>query len=161
MFQTLDFHGTYSRYYPSPPHLNTQGVHRIGITGVHPSSPSGHVRSPEKNVNQSFTGNVRPTMGNRRLVPACCRMERICPLNQIHSLDPSLHPRAWLDVMTSAWTSREEKNEAMEEILILTKDKGHSRMLLEVRDTQLFSFYPMNYTRLTFCSTFKSLGGST
>ena len=68
-----------------------------------------------------------------RLVPACCRMSRITPVNQIHSLDPSLHSRAWLDVMASAWTSRDEKNEAMEEILLLAKDKGRARMLLEVR----------------------------
>ena len=138
------------RYYPSPLHLHTQGVHRIGINGVHPSSPIGHVRSPEAivannlphNVNHSFTGNVRPTMGNRRLVPSCRRMLRITPVNQIHSVDPSLHPRAWLDAMTSAWTSREEKNETMEEILILAKDKGHSRMLLEVRIQDYFPSIP-------------------
>ncbi len=77
-----------------------------------------------------------------RLAPACCRMSRITPVNQIHSLDPSLHSRAWLDVMASAWTSRDEKNEAMEEILLLAKDKGRARMLLEVSDvcnTNLFS----------------------
>lgn len=48
---------------------------------------------------------------------------RIVPLDQIHSLEPSLQPRAWLDVMASANTTREEKNEGMEEILILAKDK--------------------------------------
>ena len=140
----------HARGYPSPPHIHTQGVHGIGITSVHPSSPSGHARSPEAilannlppNANQSFTGNVRPNMANRRLVPACRRMGRITPVNQIHSLDPSLHPRAWLDVMASAWTSREEKNEAMEEILILAKDKGHSRMLLEVRIQDYFPSIP-------------------
>ena len=68
-----------------------------------------------------------------RMVPACCRMNRITPVNQIHSLDPSLHPRAWLDVMASAWTTRDEKNEAMEEILLLAKDKNIARMMLEVR----------------------------
>lgn len=67
----------------------------------------------------------------KRLSPACQRMSRITPVAQIHSLDPSLHPRAWLDVMSSAWTSRDEKNEAMEEILLLAKDKSHSRMLLD------------------------------
>ena len=48
---------------------------------------------------------------------------RVVPLSQIHSLRPSLQPRAWLDVMASAHTSRDDKNEAMEEILILAKDK--------------------------------------
>ena len=69
-----------------------------------------------------------------RMVPACCRMSRITPVYQIQSLDPSLHARAWLDVMASAWTSRDEKNEAMEEILLLSKDKNRARMLLEVCD---------------------------
>jgi len=67
----------------------------------------------------------------RRLTPACCRMGRITPVGQIHSLDPALHPRAWLDVMANAWTSREEKNEAMEEILLLAKHRNHARMLLD------------------------------
>jgi len=79
--------------------------------------------------------NLRLTQTNkrrfRRRVPACCRMNRITPVSQVHSLDPSLHPRAWLDVMASAWTSRDEKNEAMEEILLLAKDKHRARMLLE------------------------------
>lgn len=52
------------------------------------------------------------------------------PLSQIHSLRPSLQPRAWLDVMASAHTTREEKNEAMQEILILAKDKEISRWFL-------------------------------
>ena len=54
---------------------------------------------------------------------ACCRKGRVVPLGQIHSLRPSLQPRAWLDVMASAYTTRDDKNEAMEEILILAKDK--------------------------------------
>lgn len=54
---------------------------------------------------------------------ACCRKGRVVPLGQIHSLRPSLQPRAWLDVMASAHTTRDDKNEAMEEILILAKDK--------------------------------------
>ena len=44
-------------------------------------------------------------------------------MDQIHSLEPSLQPRAWIDVMASANTTRDEKNEGMEEILILAKDK--------------------------------------
>lgn len=48
---------------------------------------------------------------------------RVVPLGQIHSLRPSLQPRAWLDVMASAHTNRDDKNESMQEILILAKDK--------------------------------------
>jgi hypothetical protein len=48
---------------------------------------------------------------------------RVVPLSQIHSLRPSLQPRAFLDVMASAHTTRDDKNEAMQEILILAKDK--------------------------------------
>ncbi len=62
---------------------------------------------------------------------ACGRKGRVVPLSQIHSLRPSLQPRAWLDVMASAHTSRDDKNEAMEEILILAKDKEISRWFLE------------------------------
>jgi len=58
---------------------------------------------------------------------------RIVPVSQIHSLNPSMQPKAWLDVMASILTTRLEKNEAMEEILILAKDKHHARMMLEVR----------------------------
>jgi len=62
---------------------------------------------------------------------ACLRRARITPVNQIHSLDPSSQPKAWLDVMASGLTTRDEKNEAMEEILILVKDKNHAKMFLE------------------------------
>jgi hypothetical protein len=54
---------------------------------------------------------------------------RVVPLSQIHSLRPSLQPRAWLDVMASAHTTRDDKNEAMQEILILAKDKVSVRVL--------------------------------
>ena len=63
---------------------------------------------------------------------ACGRAGRVVPLGQIHSLRPSLQPRAWLDVMASAYTTRDDKNEAMQEILILAKDKEISRWFLEV-----------------------------
>jgi len=66
---------------------------------------------------------IRTVRQIRRITAACRRMGRITPVGQIHSLDPALHPRAWLDVMASAWTSRDEKNEAMEEVLLLAKDK--------------------------------------
>uniref|UniRef100_A0A7S2K2M9 Uncharacterized protein n=1 Tax=Leptocylindrus danicus TaxID=163516 RepID=A0A7S2K2M9_9STRA len=71
----------------------------------------------------------RVNLGNRRV--ACFRRGRIVPVNQIHSLDPAVQPRAWLDVMASILTTRDEKNEAMEEVLILAKDKRHARMFLE------------------------------
>eukprot|EP00957_Ditylum_brightwellii_P002620 201375-Ditylum_brightwellii.AAC.1 len=48
---------------------------------------------------------------------------RIAPVGQIHSIDPSRQPKAWFDVLASALTTNEEKNEAMEEILILARDK--------------------------------------
>jgi hypothetical protein len=51
-------------------------------------------------------------------------------VDQIHSLEPSLQPRAWIDVMANANTTRDEKNEGMEEILILAKDKVRIRDLL-------------------------------
>jgi hypothetical protein len=63
---------------------------------------------------------------------------RVVPLSQIHSLRPSLQPRAWLDVMASAHTTRDDKNEAMQEILILAKDKVGSWKLLECFDMRIF-----------------------
>jgi len=58
-------------------------------------------------------------------------MDKVTPVNEIYSLDPTLHPRAWFEVMANALTSIDEKNEAMEEILILAKDRKHARLLLE------------------------------
>jgi hypothetical protein len=52
-------------------------------------------------------------------------------VSQIHSLQPSAQPRAWLDVVASAKTTNEEKSEALEEILILAKDKQRARIFLE------------------------------
>jgi len=52
-------------------------------------------------------------------------------VSQIHALDPAAQPRAWLDVLASADTSHDEKTEAMEEILILAKDKQRARIFLE------------------------------
>jgi hypothetical protein len=63
---------------------------------------------------------------------------RIVPVSQIHGLDPSSQPRAWLDVLASADTSNDEKTEAMEEILILAKDKQRARIFLEVRFRSVF-----------------------
>ena len=53
------------------------------------------------------------------------------PAGQIYSLDPATQPKAWLDVVASANTSYDEKQEAMEEIFILAKDKRRARILLE------------------------------
>jgi len=76
--------------------------------------------------------NLAPAwIGTRQVAPACHRMDRITPVNQIHSLEPSLHPRLWLEVMANARTTLDEKNEAMEEILILAKDRLNARTLLE------------------------------
>jgi hypothetical protein len=72
---------------------------------------------------------------------------RIVPLSQIHSLRPSLQPRAWLDVMANAHTTRDDKNEAMEEILILAKDKEISRWFLEEGILDSLMFILSNYFR--------------
>jgi len=57
---------------------------------------------------------------------------RIIPASQIHGMDPALQSRAWLDVLASADTTTDEKTEAMEEILILAKDKQRARIFLDV-----------------------------
>ena len=72
---------------------------------------------------------------------------RVVPLSQIHSLRPSLQPRAWLDVMASAHTTRDDKNEAMQEILILAKDKEISRWFLEEGILDSLMFILSNYFR--------------
>jgi len=72
---------------------------------------------------------------------------RVVPLSQIHSLRPSLQPRAWLDVMASAYTTRDDKNEAMQEILILAKDKEISRWLLEEGILDSLMYILSNYFR--------------
>ena len=52
-------------------------------------------------------------------------------MEQIHALNPSEQPRAWLDVLASVNTTHNEKLEAMEEILILAKDKQRARIFVE------------------------------
>jgi hypothetical protein len=91
---------------------------KLKVSNVH-IKPKDIVPSPS----EQNTINPSRARQMRRMTPACRRVGRITPVGQIHSLDPALHPRAWLDVMASAWTSRDEKNEAMEEILLLAKDK--------------------------------------
>jgi len=108
---------------------------KLKVSNVH-VKPQDIVPSPtEQNTIQPYRARQM-----KRMTPACRRVGRITPVGQIHSLDPALHPRAWLDVMASEWTSRDEKNEAMEEILLLAKDKSHSRMLLDegILDSLMF-----------------------
>lgn len=62
---------------------------------------------------------------------ACLRKGPIIPVAQIHSLDPAAQPRAWLDVLASADTTLDEKMEALEEILILAKDKQRARIFVD------------------------------
>ena len=53
------------------------------------------------------------------------------PVSQIYGLSPADQPRAWLGVLASPSTTHDEKMEAMEEILILAKDKTRARLLVE------------------------------
>jgi len=84
-----------------------------------------HIKPKDIVPIKSDLNQIHPSRARqrRRLTPACRRMGRITPVRQIHSLDPALHPLAWLDVMACDWTTRDEKNEAMEEILLLAKNK--------------------------------------
>mmetsp|Transcript_1350 Transcript_1350/g.3446 ORF Transcript_1350/g.3446 Transcript_1350/m.3446 type:complete len:204 (+) Transcript_1350:1-612(+) len=68
-------------------------------------------------------------MRNKKV--ACLRNVRILPIAQIHGLDPSSQSRAWLDVVASANTSNDQKNEAMEEILLSAKDKRRAKVFLD------------------------------
>lgn len=56
---------------------------------------------------------------------------KLIPIAQIHALDPSAQPRAWLDIIANAETSHDEKIEATEEIQILAKDKQKSRIFVD------------------------------
>jgi hypothetical protein len=62
---------------------------------------------------------------------ACLRNVRIMPVAQIYGLDPSAQPRAWLDIVASANTSHQQKNEGMEEIILLAKDKRRAKIFLD------------------------------
>jgi len=124
-------------YSPPQPVLQNQGL----LNTKHDNRPVGmnlkvsniHLKPKDIVPMKSDQNQMHPSRARqiRRLTPACRRMGRITPVGQIHSLDPALHPLAWLDVMACDWTSRDEKNEAMEEILLLAKDKSHSRNLLD------------------------------
>lgn len=85
--------------------------------------------SEDENLSRIVAPYGNWNFGNRKI--ACFRKNRVTPVAKLYSLDPVLQPKAWLDVMASIHTSREEKNEAMEEILTLAKDKNHARIFLE------------------------------
>jgi len=92
----------------------------------HPSaSPTGPMMEQQKAAPMSHNERMR----NKKV--ACLRNARILPISQIHGLDPGSQPRAWLDVLASANTSNDQKNEAMEEILLLAKDKRRARIFLD------------------------------
>jgi len=103
------------------------------------SIPEGAWEDPDRSEPTSRQHFLSTTDGRHSSSPRhsktrrvqCLRNVRIVQVNQIHGLDPAQQPRAWLDVMASANTSDDEKNEAMEEILILSKDKKHARFLLD------------------------------
>jgi len=90
------------------------------------------VKGDDRSVKGTSVSHEKPSQGqskNRRV--ACLRNGRIVPVQQIHGLEPSQQPRAWLDVMASVNTTMEEKNEAMEEIINHSKDKQRARLLLD------------------------------
>ena len=91
---------------------------------VSPTGPSGPLVEIKKT---SLLHNER--LRNKKV--ACLRNVRILPIAQIHGLDPSSQPRAWLDVVASANTTSEQKNEATEEILLLAKDKRRAKIFLD------------------------------
>ncbi|KAG7347811.1 hypothetical protein IV203_016516 [Nitzschia inconspicua] len=84
-------------------------------------------------VEQLPTAQMKPHHNDRlrNKKVACLRNVRIMPASQIHGLEPSAQPRAWLDIVASANTSNGQKNEAMEEILLLAKDKRRAKIFLD------------------------------
>lgn len=51
--------------------------------------------------------------------------------SHIHALSPVLQPKAWLDVLSSAEATHDDRVEAMEEVMILAKDKVRARVLVD------------------------------
>jgi len=103
------------------------GAHTGGANNPeHPSTiPTGPIMEQKAPPTMSHHERMR----NKKV--ACLRNVRILPISQIHALEPSSQPRAWLDVVASANTSNEQKNEAMEEILLLAKDKRRAKIFLD------------------------------
>eukprot|EP00978_Attheya_sp_CCMP212_P004619 scaffold10074_cov59-Attheya_sp.AAC.1 len=75
---------------------------------------------PSGNRGQSPRGPHKQA-GTRQI--ACMRKVPFIRVKEIHALEPSRQPIAWLEVMASMNTTRDEKNEAMEEIMMFAKDK--------------------------------------
>ena len=88
-------------------------------------APTGPLMEPQPPSSMSHNERVRVKK------VACLRNVRILPIAQIHGLEPTSQPRAWLDIVASANTSNDEKNEAMEEILLLAKDKRRAKIFLD------------------------------
>jgi hypothetical protein len=101
-----------------------------GPTTASKTSPNGQSNGANESVADDSCSENQIPMRRRRKV-ACLRKGRIVPIGQIHSLEPSRQPKAWLDIMASANTSREEKDEAMEELSIFIKDKYTAHALLD------------------------------
>ncbi|KAL9191175.1 hypothetical protein ACHAXT_000881 [Thalassiosira profunda] len=110
-----------------------------------PVPPTAGMTAGERGVGAGDAAAPEGEERGRRA--ACGRKGRVVPLGQIHSLRPSLQPRAWLDVMASAHTGRDDKNEALQEILILAKDKEISRWFLEEGILDSLMFILSNYFR--------------
>mmetsp|Transcript_23055 Transcript_23055/g.33023 ORF Transcript_23055/g.33023 Transcript_23055/m.33023 type:complete len:309 (-) Transcript_23055:55-981(-) len=53
------------------------------------------------------------------------------PLNKIHSLSLNLHAVSWMGIISSNYRSIEEKHEALQEILLLVKDKNYAKKMLD------------------------------
>ena len=67
----------------------------------------------------------------RKARVACMRHGDALPVPEIYAISPNLQPRAWLNVLAAADTSHGDRMEAMEEILILSKDKQRAKLFLE------------------------------
>jgi hypothetical protein len=100
----------------------TVPVKRKNQPSADPSGPQVEQAPPAQTKQQN------DRLRNKKV--ACLRNVRIMPVAQIHGLDPSVQPKAWLDVVASANTTNREKNEAMEEILLLAKDKRRAKIFM-------------------------------
>ncbi len=108
--------------------VQANGVHNGSTNNPeHPSTATSTGPLMEQKPPSSMSHNER--MRVKKV--ACLRNVRILPIAQIHGLEPSSQPRAWLDVVASANTTNEQKNEAMEEILLLAKDKRRAKIFLD------------------------------
>ncbi len=119
--------GVYNAAKGTAKSVQANGAHH-GSTknSEHPSNtPTGPLMEQKAPSTMSHNERIRVKK------VACLRNVRILPIAQIHGLEPSSQPRAWLDVVASANTTNEQKNEAMEEILLLAKDKRRAKIFLD------------------------------